>query len=807
MRLLLALLFILSGRLAVAGEEEDRLLYDFGRTGKTTELTWRGVEGGLETVPDGSGRKALRLHYPVEEANQWPALVVPGGGLSENNFMLYERLTLEVFNPAEKNELLLFHAVGVDGGKYFFSLTPPPGWSIQNIPIDEILLNEPVKEIQLLQDRAMEPHEVYVGKLLLHGPLHSERIPAEEILEKVFRQLLAAPEPVVPAIVERRRLLTENYRQKLQQLRLVKTPSEQFLAAKAVEALIPEAERLAAFLVDVAALESNKGPVSIGFVDGLTRVYPECGLYRPLAEGSWALACNEAEAIQLCLLPAVELNGVVVSLTPLVHEADPMAILPASIAPVGFVNTIQPAYPVDYLGWTPDVVLTGLEFCQLPPYRWQPFWLEAAAAPDQRPGIYRGAVTVRADELPEPLRIPITVEVWNFRLPSKNSLPLAMTGIYEEGINAPLFVPGIGDEDVQLFKKFIRNECTQSELTAAAAELVAAVERYETFIASHRIPVDNIYRRRPPRPEKLAEWLNGSNTVLNLFCYEDPAQLGWFDAVMPTVERHGWQRRVYTYGFDEIHHSQFPAAFAAYRALKAKYPWLQTMTTAYDDSFGVESGLDDLVDIWVPLTTVYEQKQAEIVAARKRGKQIWTYVAMTPAPPSMNLLLETPAVGTRMLPGFWAYQSGIDGFLYYLLTNYHASVRSVNAAGVAVEGGEQPWPEPLRGGSYTNLNGRSYRNYNGDGMLVYPGERGPLASLRLKFFRDGLEDYEYLALLEQMLSSDSNLPTAWRQAAEKLLSRDDEFLKSTTEYNRDPAALFWRRAAIAALLEQAAAFR
>ena len=43
----------------------------------------------------------------------------------------------------------------------------------------------------------------------------------------------------------------------------------------------------------------------------------------------------------------------------------------------------------------------------------------------------------------------------------------------------------------------------------------------------------------------------------------------------------------------------------------------------------------------------------------------------------------------------------------------------------------------------------------GDGMLLYPGNKvgidGPVGSLRLEVFRDGLEDFDYLALADQRL--------------------------------------------------------
>lgn len=55
-----------------------------------------------------------------------------------------------------------------------------------------------------------------------------------------------------------------------------------------------------------------------------------------------------------------------------------------------------------------------------------------------------------------------------------------------------------------------------------------------------------------------------------------------------------------------------------------------------------------------------------------------------------------------------------------------------------------PWTNPR-----DNVN----TGYNGEGMLYYPGTpcgfQGPVSSIRLKNIRDGMEDYEYMILLEK----------------------------------------------------------
>jgi hypothetical protein len=53
---------------------------------------------------------------------------------------------------------------------------------------------------------------------------------------------------------------------------------------------------------------------------------------------------------------------------------------------------------------------------------------------------------------------------------------------------------------------------------------------------------------------------------------------------------------------------------------------------------------------------------------------------------------------------------------------------------------------------FGNAEGRA-TYFNGGGLLFYPGKDagfdGPITSIRLKNIREGLEDYEYFAILEE----------------------------------------------------------
>ena len=59
--------------------------------------------------------------------------------------------------------------------------------------------------------------------------------------------------------------------------------------------------------------------------------------------------------------------------------------------------------------------------------------------------------------------------------------------------------------------------------------------------------------------------------------------------------------------------------------------------------------------------------------------------------------------------------------------------------------------QTLRDGPYTTWNTRSWGKYNGDGHLLYPHPTGPVTSIRMENWLDGLEDYEYLHLLQRRI--------------------------------------------------------
>jgi hypothetical protein len=102
---------------------------------------------------------------------------------------------------------------------------------------------------------------------------------------------------------------------------------------------------------------------------------------------------------------------------------------------------------------------------------------------------------------------------------------------------------------------------------------------------------------------------------------------------------------------------------------------------------------------------------------------------------------------------------------------------------------------------------------NGDGMFFYPPNRapnadttkymrGPVPSLRLEILREGLDDYDYMIMLENCIKEAKPGQIGLVFKAKKLLDFGSEVFENDTEYTKDPEVLMKYREQMGNLLEQ-----
>ncbi len=113
------------------------------------------------------------------------------------------------------------------------------------------------------------------------------------------------------------------------------------------------------------------------------------------------------------------------------------------------------------------------------------------------------------------------------------------------------------------------------------------------------------------------------------------------------------------------------------------------------------------------------------------------------------------------------------------------------------------------GGSVMSPSGGGGYWGNGDGRFIYPPNVdpnsehepilcGPVDSLRWEMLREGLEDYEYFALLKRLLREKPDGEAA------KLLTVPEDVMVSPRDFNRDPQAMYSHRRALAEAIERLA---
>lgn len=138
--------------------------------------------------------------------------------------------------------------------------------------------------------------------------------------------------------------------------------------------------------------------------------------------------------------------------------------------------------------------------------------------------------------------------------------------------------------------------------------------------------------------------------------------------------------------------------------------------------------------------------------AEDENSRLWWYVCCGPTGEYNNLFTHQDAIRHRIL--FWQqYQRDVEGFLYW--------------NSIYCEKGN-PWETSKTWDKYESA---------GDGCLIYPGKYmdidEPVATLRLKNVADGMEDYAYLRLCEEIMGSE------W--VDQKILEITDSLTTYTTD--------------------------
>jgi chitodextrinase len=359
------------------------------------------------------------------------------------------------------------------------------------------------------------------------------------------------------------------------------------------------------------------------------------------------------------------------------------------------------------------------------PSKNQPYWVDVKVPASAPAGTYTGNVTVSSNEGSS--QVGVSLNVMDFTLPSKPALKSS----FLDWSNNP-----------NIAKQLLDNK-----LSPAWADGQAA-----SFASNYGMNSTN-----------MAYWSGADNSTCSMSA---PPSASSLQTTANNLRQPGVH--LYNYTADEIDScpgltTTLQSWARALHGVGAK----QLVTMAPVSSLFSDGAGGFGVDDWVVLPWMYDKNPTLAQDAINRGMEVWSYNTLTQDSYSPKWLIDFKPMDFRIQPGMINQSLRMTGLLYW----------KVNSAT------SDPW---------NNVN--TYQGgFPGDGMLVYPGAQvgmtgGAAPSMRLKWLRDGVEDYDYVELAKQ----------AGKGAEALAITRSVG--KDWHTWTRDVAALNNARMQLAALL-------
>jgi Domain of unknown function (DUF4091) len=332
----------------------------------------------------------------------------------------------------------------------------------------------------------------------------------------------------------------------------------------------------------------------------------------------------------------------------------------------------------------------------------QPIWGDIFVPRNQPAGNYRGKFTVTTDK--GKTQGEILLNVWNFELPLKPSLHSAFE----------FWKPQSKNNHIELLKhklmaRRVKVEYEQELISKWGLNSV----NLDMYSESN---VRTCTMSEPPPVEKVQAAVKRRSRDLFLYNYTAD-EIDVCPKLNETVKK--WART--------LHAAGVPNAIS-----------MKPIPQLYNNGTGTGRSV---VDIWVLLPKMYDEAKANVLQVLKKGNRVWSYNALVQDDYSPKWEIDFKPINYRIQPGFISQSLGLTGLLYWQNDLWT----------------KDPWYD-------VQTYAADGDNYPGEGMLLYPGAEvgieGIVPSMRIKWLRDGVEDYEYVQILKGLGRKDLALKLA-----------------------------------------------
>jgi len=511
------------------------------------------------------------------------------------------------------------------------------------------------------------------------------------------------------------------------------------------------------------------------------------------------LAGNEYESIQFVIL---YLNGNAGRITfrATDFKSEDGGVIRASdcwFDRIGYFNLGDTGRGTRVGAW-PDVLFPASEVLQ-GKYSVQPILFTVKSAKDQKPGLYTGTVTFSngKDDFP----IQLTLRIYPFSLPDtpalrmdiwfwqlrpicffkdKNPVSLELyekflkllgkyklAGAPQNDVVAGLLRIRIGDDGKYKFDFSLLKQYYDLSLKYGANVITMPIGGLVNMKHGGKILLDKNNQLRNFKPENEAEWNDQLLEAFLRFFREN----GYMKYAVVRIGDEPWGAKA---------QEAIRESVARLRKFDTEVPVVTAGTVRKN------MNLDGSVNIWCPQFLQFVPADYKDM---KKDERLWFYQCLYKKGFPMYQI-DRPAIEPRNHRSD-LLAAGAEGFLYWTSTAWDTDAI-------------REWK--LKNDRWVSENWKFvWKDMPGDGAFVFPSPEGPVATLRANSIREGVDDYEYMAILRKSLKeaeARGKVSPALKAKAEAMLKIPDSIVSAPYKWTTSPEELDNFREKVAEMIIQ-----
>jgi Domain of unknown function (DUF4091) len=349
------------------------------------------------------------------------------------------------------------------------------------------------------------------------------------------------------------------------------------------------------------------------------------------------------------------------------------------------------------------------------------FWIDLLVPRDKPAGRYRGTYSVTSIE--GNITGEINLMVWDFTLPLNPSLKSLFNGgsggTWPEGLEAELVRNKLMPDSAQL--------ATETDDIREYGLNTYDMGYYENV--SYGACTGDALTPKPPSLKALQAAVNAQQEA-----YPGPSLADYTADPESSCTNEAFYKSVIAWA--QVLHRTIVEGQNGVDNIVSQQP----VAALFNDGLGTGRSA---VDVWTMLPMNFDLAQLtktdglpNVTYVQRKGDKVWSYNDLVQDEYSPKWELDFLPINYRIQVGFLSQSLGLKGVNYWNVVNWDPPSGSDAWTGAASNGFDQI-------GYY----------FPDEGILVYPGRQagllGVAPSMRLKYLRDGVQDYEYIELLKQ----------------------------------------------------------